>query len=80
MGPALEEDRKTMAFNIKGWLLPLANKLFEVFHIWPFAKCLNKIQLHTHITPLSIAVGDIWLRVAILFENGRYACITPITG
>ena len=21
------------------------NKLFEVFHIWPFAKCLNKIQL-----------------------------------
>ena len=21
------------------------NKLFEVFHIWPFGKCLNKIQL-----------------------------------
>ena len=41
---ALEEDRKTMAFDIKGWLLPLANvrpELFEVFHIWPFAKCLK---------------------------------------
>ena len=44
---ALEEDRKAMVFDIKGWLLPLANVRSEIKGLMPFTydllivKCLK---------------------------------------
>jgi hypothetical protein len=76
---ALEEDRKAMTSDLKGWLLQKCqtrNKLFDAFHLWSFVKCLKihgivykEMWLHESWAVITWVMGR--RRVVITWVMGR---------